>query len=211
MTVCEFFIKSMSVLSAVALSTVVVGREMIMSSPVMHRPKTKRELVKSINHENYALAKLENAVVGRRRISVIRGETGEMPFLCDCINYSFFENDEYFCLYNTNQLLYYSIRGNICVYYRYDCEVGDNIYTPKECYECAKRAIYEVFSGSANLSVTDCVITDNSSDVCTFCFHTNVTDEKNIIVSVRRDTKNIVLFDARDAESIICNETEGIR
>lgn len=209
MTVIEFLIKSMSVLSAVALSTVVWGREMMISSSLVHTPKEDKELVKGIKGDNSAIAKLENLVIGRRKTSVLQGENGVLPFLCDCINYNYSENDEYFCLYNTNQVLYYSISANVCIYFRYNCDIGDDVYTPKECYAAAKKAIYDVFSGIKNVKVTECEITDRNNGICTFCFHTDVTEDRDIIVSVRRDTKNIVLFDARDAEGVICNKNEG--
>lgn len=209
MTIFEFFIKSMSVLSAVALSVVAAGREMMLSSPLMNEQGAKKQLVKSVNCDNSAIAKVENEIIGKRKMSVLQGKTEDLPFLRNCINYNLSENDEYFCLYNKNQVLYYSISADICVYYRYDCEIGTAVYTHKECYESARKAICDVFGDRTKVAVTECKMTDNSNGICSFCFRTDITGDENIVVGVRRDTRNIVLFDARDAESIIYTKKQG--
>lgn len=209
MTLREFFIKSVSLLFGIALSTVVIGREMLLSSPVMNESNATKLLVKDIKRADSASAKLENRIIGEIKISMIRSEFREFPFLCSCIKYNVYENDDYICLYNTNQVLYYSIRENVCIFYHYTCLIGDPVYTQKECYERAKRAIWEAFSGSNNVSITSCRVIDNDNGICTFCFNTDLTEDKNIIVSVRRDTNNIVLFDARGVEWVLCDKNKG--
>ena len=197
MNVRVFFIKVLSVLTVVAVSTAVVGREILTNSPVMHPTKSKRILGEDTKYDDYASAKLEGVVIGKQRISMIQGKTGEFPFLCKCIKYEFIKNERFFCFYNTNQILYYSIDKNMCIFYRYQCVTDVPVYSVKECYATARDAVLSVFPGQKGVKITGCELADAGGGVCRFCIHTNVVE--NITVSVRRDTNNIVLFDAREA------------
>lgn len=196
MDITRFFIRSMALIVTVALSVCAYGREIVLYAFAENKIEKNRILDNGDTERNYAIAETENKVIERTKMSIIRGDGGDMPFLVNGIKYNCRESGGYLCFYNSNQTLIYSIKDDLCVFYSYDCSVGEARLTDNECEERARAAIDSVFVRGVRPKITECIPLETTEKVCTFILKADDKRQKTVKISIRRDTGSVILYDA---------------
>ncbi len=192
-------IKVLSVALMVGAVTVAWGRELLISSFGRHLPRGAVIFDFDVKTENSAIAKLENKVLDRCTKTAERRENKELPFLTNCIKYKCVRSGKYVCFYNSNQRMLYDALAEKCIYFCYDCKIGNCALFEKECEEIARDSVSEAFGNSKKQEIVSVETIFKNEKVIAFNIRTGGEDEAFVRVSVRRDTGSIVLFDALGA------------
>jgi len=201
----EIFIRIVALSFAVAAITVSYGREMLISALAERRVPQNAILGREAVWENSANAKLERKIMQMQKTSQKTSVCKGLPFLCKDIKYSCRETDNEFLYFNSNQLMLCDKWSGICLYYRYDCEIGEPRHSYDECLRAARKGVYTAFSSFRTPRITSVSGTLQKDGTYTFFVKTNVTGESEIVISVRSDTGSIVLFDALSCRDIVAN------
>ncbi|MBQ2729529.1 MAG: hypothetical protein IJF69_02005 [Clostridia bacterium] len=179
------------------------GRELLISAFAENNQEKSQILVNDIKDGNSAIAELERKVVNKRKISVLQGNKGDIAFLCKSIKYNCRDLGEYLCYTNSNQELYCDSSTGFCVYYRYQCDIGEKKYSETQCKVFATEAVRAAVLPIMSIRISEVVCADSCEKYCDFLVVTDDFGGAAIKVRIRRDTGNVILYDATEVEKWI--------
>ena len=194
MNIWNLSVKILSVLVFIAVVTLAIGREMMISAFAENPTQNFVNGRTSAESQNDAIKK---TIAEKEILSVISGKNGDLPFLCKGINYNYREDLNGVWVESSNQRLYYSFVENMCVYYEYVCVPKTGVYSNRECEKAARRAVYNAMSSQKGVVVTETKLIGEGDNVFYYALETSATGNMKIIVHIRADTKKVVLYDAR--------------
>jgi len=190
------YIKALAIVVIIGAATVAYGHEMAVKAFSEINNGRRNVLGIQIKSEPSAIAELESRVLDRRKNAVKQGKSAVLPFLVNCIRYDVAEGNGYLCYYNSNQKMLYCVTSDTCVYFSYECEIGDADIGRDEGFSCARRAVYTAFVNSGPPVILSCDLIDESDKVMSFLLRTNKTGDGDISVTIRKDTGSVILYNA---------------
>lgn len=204
------WLRALAVVLIAGAASLAFGREMLLSAFAENEYVENGKLDKNEEREDYATAYTERLVLERLKMSVNKGDLGDLPFLCRGIKYKCREEGEYLCYYNTNQRMLYNVLTEICVYYSYNCTVGECKKSIEECEKIATRGLYSAFSNVGTPRIFRRELVSSDEKQCTFSFEISKRQGESITVCIRRDTGSVVLFDALNVHDVSYTVKYGI-
>ena len=93
--------------------------------------------------------------------------------------------------------------SGVCVYFRYDCSIGEQRYTEEECELIARRAVREALGCVFAAGKIESVCIGEVGGAFTFRLGAEELSEERVIVRVRSDTGSVILYDATGCEGIV--------
>ncbi len=199
----ELCLKVLAVVITIGAVTCAFGRELLVLAFEENHKKEIRILVTNKTAENSAIAKLEEKVCSRAKISENIRKTDSVPFLCKSIKYNCQETNKYILYTNSNQFLCYSKLTGIWVYYRYDCPVGNAKYSADMCIDKVRQATKAAILSNGKDEKIGISLYGEDERYLTYTAELNGCVGVKIYIGIRKDTGNIVLFDARELENYL--------
>ena len=191
----RFYIRSLSLLLIVALSTVAFGREMLCG--FCRKGELEKEMIVSkANSKSNTFAEEDKSILGKCQKAMNSRGFGEIPFLVKGIKYNCIELNETVVFQNFNQFLEYNTTVGVCVYYVYRCDIKNERLSIDECESRAKKEVYNVFASFKKFIIKDIGLIEDNDTVCTFEVFTSFTGDCRMEISLRKDTGSVIFFDA---------------